>query len=102
MSDQAANPQARTFTSRKVLVVDDNRTNLALMQAHLRQMGLTSLLATSAREGLDLATRENPDLIFLDVMIPEMDGYELCRRLKANARTRTIPIIFISAKDRPS
>ncbi len=88
-----------TSTSRKVLVVDDNRTNLALMKAHLKQMGLVPLLASTAQEGLNLAAEERPDLIFLDIMMPVIDGYEVCRRLKNDARTRAIPVIFLSAKD---
>lgn len=94
-------PERETIplSTRKVLVVDDNRTNQALMKAHLKQMGLVPLLASSAPEGLTLATEEHPDLIFLDIMMPVMDGYEMCRRLKNDARTRAIPVIFLSAKD---
>jgi len=91
--------EAKAVISRKVLVVDDNRTNQALMKAHLKQMELLPLLASSAEEGLALAAEEHPDMIFLDIMMPEMDGYEMCRRLKKDARTRSIPVIFLSAKD---
>lgn len=92
-------PSGLVRPQRKVLVIDDNRTNLALMKAHLKQMNLLPLLANDAQDGLNMAFEERPALIFLDVMMPGLDGYEVCKRLKADARTSAIPIIFISAKD---
>ena len=84
---------------RKVLAIDDNQTNLALIKVYLQQMSLKALLAADAVAGIDLAINEKPDLILLDVMMPEIDGFEACRRLKDDARTSNIPIIFVSAKD---
>jgi len=83
---------------RKVLVIDDNPTNLALLKVYLRRMGLIPLLAGKPALGMDMAFREHPDLILLDVMMPDIDGYEICRRLKADARTADIPVIFVSAR----
>ncbi|MBI9016956.1 MAG: diguanylate cyclase [Phycisphaerae bacterium] len=83
---------------RKVLAIDDNQTNLALLRVYMKQMGVKSLSATSAVEGIDIAIEENPDLIFLDIMMPEVDGFECCQRLKSDTRTAHIPIIFVSAK----
>ncbi|MFA6185960.1 MAG: diguanylate cyclase [Phycisphaerae bacterium] len=84
---------------RKVLVVDDSQANLILLKAHLGNMGLVVLLAESAEQGLALAAEQRPDIILLDIMMPDLDGFEACRRLKADVRTSSIPIIFVSAKD---
>jgi len=84
---------------RNVLVIDDNKTNLALLKVHLQQMSLEALLAQEAQVGIDIATNQQPDLILLDVMMPDMDGFEVCKRLKSDVRTAAIPIIFVSAKD---
>lgn len=90
----------RQNLSRKILVIDDNPTNLALLKAHLKNMGLDSILVDNAPQGIETAINEIPDLILLDIMMPEMDGYEACKRLKSDPRTAMIPIIFVSAKDR--
>ncbi|MEN6385238.1 MAG: diguanylate cyclase [Phycisphaerales bacterium] len=84
---------------RKILVIDDSKTNLILLKAHLNNMGLVALLAENAEEGISLAIEQNPDIILLDVMMPDVDGFETCRRLKADNRTSSIPVIFVSAKD---
>lgn len=81
-----------------VLVVDDTPENLELMFG-LLQDDHRVLVANSGERALRLAQAEQPpDLILLDIMMPGMDGYEVCRRLKANARTRDIPVIFLTAK----
>ena len=85
--------------SRTVLAIDDNQTNLALLKVHLEHMGLTTLLAPDAVTGIEMACDKHPDLILLDVMMPDIDGFEACRRLKEDSRTADIPVIFISAKD---
>ena len=85
--------------TRKILVIDDSQTNLVLLEAYLKQMGLTTLLAKDPKNGLKIAIDDMPDLILLDIMMPDMDGFEVCKRLKADSRTSSIPIIFISAKD---
>ncbi|MCK5271961.1 MAG: diguanylate cyclase [Sedimentisphaerales bacterium] len=85
--------------SRKILTVDDNQTNLILMKVYLEKMGVVPLVADNALDGLELAYNEKPDVILLDIMMPDMDGHELCRRLKSDTRTASIPIIFVSARD---
>ncbi len=81
-----------------LLVVDDTPDNLALMSALLRDRYKVQV-ANQGEKGLRIAeSKTPPDLILLDVMMPEMDGYEVCRRLKANPRTRDIPVIFLTAK----
>lgn len=80
----------------KVLVVDDERFNINvlvdLLKPHYKMM-----VSKSGEQALEVCQTLKPDLILLDVMMPEMDGYEVCRRLKADEKTRDIPIIFITA-----
>jgi CheY-like chemotaxis protein len=80
-----------------VLAVDDAPANLAVIRGILGDEFILKL-ATSGLKALEIAVVEPPDLILLDVMMPEMDGYELCRRLRADLRTSTIPIIFVTAR----
>jgi len=84
---------------RTILAIDDNQTNLAVLKVHVRQMKHDILIAESGKSGLEMAVKFQPDLILLDIMMPVMDGYETCRRLKEDSRTANIPIIFLSAKD---
>jgi putative two-component system response regulator len=83
-----------------LLVVDDTPANLNLLAGLLHDEYRVKL-ATSGVRALDLAWREPPDLVLLDVMMPELDGYETCRRLKADVRTRDVPVIFITAMSQP-
>ena len=89
----------KTRKQRKVLVIDDGQANLVLLKAHLGSMGLVVLLADKAADGLKLAVDQQPDIILLDIMMPDIDGFEACRRLKTDVRTSSIPVIFVSAKD---
>lgn len=83
-----------------LLVVDDTPANLGLMAA-LLQSEHRVLLANSGARALELAQRERIDLVLLDVMMPELDGYEVCRRLKRDARVAEVPVIFITAMCQP-
>jgi len=80
-----------------LLVVDDVPANLALLIDAASAAGHRVLLADSGERALKLAARALPDLILLDVTMPGIDGFETCRRLKANAATREIPVIFVTA-----
>jgi len=81
-----------------VLIVDDVPTNLAVATGALKELFRTKV-ATNGAKALKIASgAEKPDLVLLDVMMPDMDGYEVCRRLKANPDTAGIPIVFITAK----
>jgi phosphoserine phosphatase RsbU/P len=81
-----------------VLIADDTPTNVAVIAGLLKDSFRTKI-ATNGEKALAIATgKEKPDLILLDVMMPDMDGFEVCRRLKANPDTREIPIIFLTAK----
>lgn len=82
----------------RVLVVDDTPTNLDTLIAILEN-DYDLIVATSGKQALDLIARgQRPDLILLDAMMPDMDGYEVCARLKAGAATREIPVIFVTAR----
>jgi len=87
------------FTEKStVLVVDDTPENLSLMSALLKDHYKVKV-ANHGEKGLKIAMSDNPpDLILLDIMMPDIDGYEVCRRLKAHAVTREIPVIFLTAK----
>lgn len=80
-----------------ILIIDDTPTNAKMLESMLKRNGFTPATASSGREGLAFIKEQAPELIILDIMMPEMDGFEVCRRLKADARTADIPIIFISA-----
>jgi putative two-component system response regulator len=83
--------------SASILVVDDTPANLSLM-ANLLADQYQIRVANNGARALELATSAPPDLILLDIMMPEMDGYEVCTRLKADPRTERIPVIFLTAK----
>lgn len=83
----------------KILVVDDQPVNITLMQKKLEREGMKVLAARSGRECLALVAEDKPDLILLDIMMPEMDGMQVCAALKAEEETRTIPVIFLTAKN---
>ncbi len=80
-----------------VLLIDDRQDLLHTLSRRLQGWGYKVLTAQSGEEGLCLAERELPELILLDTMMPKMKGREACARLKANPRTRKIPIIFLTA-----
>jgi len=80
-----------------LLLVDDNPDNLRLLSRMLERKDYSTEQASSGREALSMARSMLPDLILLDITMPGMDGYEVCQRLKANPKTKEIPVIFISA-----
>ena len=86
-------------TATKILIVDDNPTNLKVLLEVLEAAGFSVLVAPGGESALKIAGQALPDLILLDVMMPVMDGYEVCRRLKQEQSTRAIPVIFITAND---
>ena len=86
----------------KILIVDDIPNNLNLLSHNLESQGYRVVAVPSGMVALQIVERTQPDLILLDIMMPEMDGFETCRRLKTNPATAEIPVIFISAKDEMS
>jgi CheY-like chemotaxis protein/anti-sigma regulatory factor (Ser/Thr protein kinase) len=91
--------QATTPTRRSVLVVDDDPDALDLVMALLEGSGYDARTATNGREALEEIGRSRPDVIILDLMLPEMDGFEVVHRLSLNPDWRTIPVILVTARD---
>jgi len=85
-------------TPSRILVVDDTPANIQALVATLQAKGYQLSVATTGRQALEVVGRVRPDLILLDVMMPEMDGFETCRRLKASEASRDIPVIFLTAR----
>ncbi len=83
---------------RKVLVVDDERHIVRLIQVNLERAGYQVASAFDGKEALRKVETEKPDLVVLDVMMPQMDGFEVLKRLQASAATRSIPVIMLTAK----
>jgi len=86
----------------RVLVVDDILANVKLLEARLRAEYFDVLIAGSGAEALEICDREEVDVVLLDVMMPGMDGFEVCRRLKANPKTRMTPVVMVTALDQSS
>jgi DNA-binding response OmpR family regulator len=82
-----------------ILIVDDTPANLTLLSGMLLERGYVVKVATHGRRALAIAETTKPDLVMLDITMPEMDGYEVCRALKARAETRDVPVLFLSALD---
>ncbi len=80
-----------------VLVVDDNQQNLELLQAYLEDMDCQTVPAQDGIQALDIIAKQPPDLILLDVMMPKMSGFEVCKRIKNDPKTSDIPIIMVTA-----
>lgn len=91
------NKEQPEITQGSVLIVDDTLGSLDLLTRMLNRKGYTVQAANTGHKALEIAQAELPDLILLDVCLPDMDGYTVCRALKANAQTQAIPVIFISA-----
>ncbi len=86
----------------RILVVDDILVNVKLLEAKLTAEYFDVLTAMSGTEALEIVHRSLPDIVLLDVMMPGMDGFETCRRIKSNPATRHIPVVMITALDQPS
>ena len=84
----------------RVLIVDDEVANVELLARRLEAIGCQTQMASSGEVALTLARTEQPDLILLDVMMPGIDGWQTCRRLKSQVETAGIPVIFVTARDR--
>src|SRR5437879_5540415 len=88
--------------SARILVVDDVPANVKLLEARLSAEYFDVLTASNGAEALDLCSRSECDIILLDVMMPDIDGFEVCRRLKSNPATHFIPVVIVTALDSPS
>ncbi|HVR88175.1 MAG TPA: response regulator [Candidatus Limnocylindria bacterium] len=85
----------------KVLVVDDEPANVELIERRLRGNGYETLSANNGHDAIALAAREQPDLILMDVMMPGLDGWQATQLLKGDPKTANIPVVFVTARDRP-
>lgn len=93
----ALTPDNKTENNGTILIVDDTPKNLGVLFDYLDTAGYRVLVNTQGQSALSTAAQVMPDLVLLDVQMPGMDGYEVCRALKDNERTRHIPVIFVSA-----
>src|SRR5215203_6503022 len=86
----------------RVLVVDDVPANVRLLEARLSAEYFDVRTATSGTDALAMCERAECDIVLLDIMMPDMDGFEVCRQLKKNASTHHIPVVIVTALDHPS
>lgn len=98
ISAQVDTMTRRNAGTSKILIVDDEDDILDLLQYNLEREGYDTLLARDGIEALDVAEEERPDLMILDVMMPRMDGIEVCRRLRRNAFLRNTPVLMLTAR----
>jgi CheY-like chemotaxis protein len=95
--------EGKDSAKKKVLIIDDEE-DLCVLATHALTLDRSDLEVISARDGLagiQLAGTEQPAVIILDIMMPKMDGYEVCRRLKADPATRSIPVVMLTASNDP-
>ncbi len=84
--------------NKKILIIEDDPGSLRLIVYSIQHEGYQVLTAANGLEGLRKAVKEEPDLVILDVMLPGMDGFEVCHRLRTEAQTAQLPILMLSAK----
>ena len=85
-----------------ILIVDDNANNLQVLGNILSAKGFKIALATNGQEALDFLEKQVPDLVFLDIMMPDMNGFEVCEKIKESEKSKDVPIIFVSALSNPT
>ena len=98
MSDTLSEPQPETQQPNTLLIAEDDPLLLPLLKATFRTSGLRVLTAGTGTKALDLARAERPDLMLLDVGLPEMSGYEVCRALKTDPETAGIRVVMLTAR----
>ena len=86
----------------RVLIVDDTRPNAELLEAHLDGTGYETLIATNGEDALRDAGSWKPDVILLDIMMPKLSGFEVCKRLRADPVTANVGILMVTALDQPT
>src|SRR5437867_9739876 len=96
MNTVLGHPNSPDLPGQTVLIVDDEPANLGVLSEYLEGWGCKVLIARDGASGLERARLIQPDLILLDVVMPDLDGFEVCRRLKADATTQDIPVIFMT------
>ena len=83
---------------KKILVVDDEKELTALVSLHMKMAGFEVLTANNGEKALDLSREETPDLIILDLMLPKIDGWQVCEQLRQDPATKDIPVIMLTAR----
>ena len=86
-------------SSKKILVIEDNETSLRLIQAYLQKNGFSVVVAKNGMSGLDSARIEKPDLIVLDIMLPDLGGHKVCRMIKFDKKLNHIPVVVWTSRD---
>lgn len=87
------------MTIQKILIVDDSAAEMANLKSIITEAGWHAVTAGSGREAVDKAKADKPNLILMDIVMPEMDGYEACRALQSDPTTKGIPIVMVSTKN---
>jgi len=95
-------PDAADVVGKKVLVVDDEKFVRELIKIKLGRSGLVVFEAANGLEAIEIAQTQKPDMILLDVMMPKMNGFEACEKLKTNPSTARIPIVMLTARGEPA
>jgi twitching motility two-component system response regulator PilH len=86
----------------KILIVDDVPTDIEAMRSVCTNAGHTCITASDGDQAFDIAKREKPNLVLLDVVLPKQDGFQVCRKLKKESETAEIPVILVSSKSQES
>ncbi len=97
MAAKKAEAEAQQEKTPTILVVDDNQQNLELLQAYLENMDCETVPAYDGPQALKIIANQPPDLVLLDVMMPKMSGFEVCKRIKNDPKTTDIPVIMVTA-----
>jgi CheY-like chemotaxis protein len=88
--------------AKKILICDDDPVILRLLQVNLEIEGYDVVVARHGEEAVTMALEETPDLVILDIMMPRMDGYEACAKIRSHEDTREVPVVFLSARAQQS
>ena len=87
------------MSAKKILIVDDSSTDRLKLKEVVDSAGCAVVTATSGKEAIEKAKSEKPDIIFMDIIMDEMDGYKACREINKDPQTKDIPVIFVSSKN---
>lgn len=85
--------------AKKILIVDDSRFTIELIKSIVEPEHINVISANEGKEGIKKAKEEHPDLVILDVLLPELDGYKVCEVLKSDEKTKNIPVLMLTVKD---
>lgn len=98
MADPVSPPNTESFLPHStVMIVDDNPQNVELLQAFLESLPVRIVTASDGIEALDKIAQHNPDLVLLDIMMPRMSGFQVCRKLKGDPKTRDVQVLMVTA-----